>query len=648
MRVNKNLIFLLSIGLLSPSALSADLFDLGDVSIDDSSSRSSSSSSTSVGHGTVRPGHRGSSDGISDDQCRENIQKSGMLSMKELKYLNGGKLPSITAHSGSKFKLEFSKFASKCAKLEVNRILDKSNNHIVQFLNKKVYSAEDLGIKSGDKDVAKFMTEEVDEAAATKLYIESLTMQNKIGLCLKSKEYITKTESGYSMNPSNSKFDYSRSYLDIQKDMNSKHSSRLLFASPQTDNNTYKEYPETTIDDPNGKWACTKVQGYGVQEDESNKNFVFKSQYDKEWDRARVACNDAVKGDIYSIKRLIDKDTGNRSELQEKIREVYSKLLSDGIDEKASDLREKIQKKLTKLGKYTNPKKNKAKVAKLKRELNSLIKQYDSEIIKPSKEVLSRSIERYEELGDSEADEIKREKIEDRMGKINSTLEEFEELDMTDAIEAMKIHKMTSTGKKLLEASTSSSNLARVCLDCDDQMDMEDAEENIAKRLKKFDKKDKGVWSGVAKAARGSQAPIYLAQKRYYSTQQSMGKQNQMFQQKEQKMIKGACEKSWYGSMKNPIRCQQIMQGQSMRYKMHESRMNGMQADLQGYNEQISYFGSYRDAYLRSQDSGRDVASSSNYSPIDQFGILSSQNRTSDPSIMYNMQTPQFAQQLMR
>ena len=84
---------------------------------------------------------------------------------------------------------------------------------------------------------------------------------------------------------------------------------------------------------------------------------------------------------------------------------------------------------------------------------------------------------------------------------------------------------------------------------------------------------------------------------------------------------------------------------------MFESKMNSLQADVDGYNQKYSYYQSYYDAAQRKlqEQSDRDVASVSTVtaSPYDSFSILGNAQNSSQSS-MYNMGTPQFAMPLMQ
>ncbi|OUR92908.1 hypothetical protein A9Q84_20570 [Halobacteriovorax marinus] len=675
MKVNKNLLLLLSMGLLSPTALSIDRVDFG--SLDYSSSETDSSRRTSISGGDITP-NDASSNRLDDKQCREKIKENGMISMEELRILNGGTFPSMSAHSDTEFKLEFKKYASKCANLEVNRILDANNNHIVQFMNKKDYSASDLGIKDNDPDIAAYYTANIEEDEVKsfiaevkksepnvtdadlkmKVYINSFSMKDKIGLCMKAKKYITVVNGRLTMDRNNTQFDYSRSLLKLQKKgrdgFDISKSSKLLFASPVSDNNSFVEYEDKMINDTNSDWACTKVQGYGVKKGESNNNFVFKSVEDKKWDFARIACESAKDGDIYAIKRLIDKDTGNRTELQQKIREVYSLLLTEGLDEKATEIRNDIAVQLKKLSKYSNIKKKKGRTYnKIKKELKSLFKQYQNEIVEPTKEVLARSIESYEELGDSDADSIKREAIETRVASLNETLEEFDEFasseETGEGIEAMQRNGLTSLGKEFVRAASSSKFLSKVCLDCDEQLDIEDAEEEIEDRLKLFKTKDSGEWKNVAKSIRGSKTPMFFAKRKYESLASSRIKQHNSFVKREQERGQKACKVGFWGSLSNPTQCQQFKQGQYYRSRMNDSKMNSYQSKMDAQQANYNLYSAYLSEAQRAEQAGRGPASGASGSSIDFFNIRSSQQGMTDQSIMYNMGVDtSFASDLIR
>lgn len=643
MSINKNLLILLTIGSLAPSVLAKE-FSIKNISVvgSEENDRKGANKDT-PGAGNVSADTVVTSK-IPVAQCREKVRENNVISMNELKYLNGGELPIIEAHSKKEFKLELKKFASRCATLKVNRILDGENNHIIQFVNLKEFSKDDL-----------FLTEEEKDKDISEL-VSKMTMDEKVTRCLIKNEYLVKKDSGYEMDSSSEKFDYSKSFLKMQEDMDPNKSSKILFASPVFEDNNYSTYDDKTIDDTEGGWACSKVQDYGVEKDSTDgAKFVFKSDFDKQWDLARAACQSAKEGDIYAIERLITKDTGNSSELQNRIQDVYARLLTKDIKEKSENISNEIEEKLSQIEKYNDPsnKTHKRKAKQLAKEIQVLSRKYNSEIAEPAKEVLARSLAKYEELEDSDSDaSIKeREILENRIERVTGALEGLSEISMTDGVETMKVHNLHSTGKDLLTAYTNSAELSKVCLDCEEQQDMEDAENNIAKRIKKYKSEDKRDWSFVSQAARGKSTPMYLTQQLYTNAQQSMQTQYSQFQQNEYDKYQEYCATSMFGGMKNPIRCQYWQNSQSMRTKMFESKMNSLQADVDGYNQKYSYYQSYYDAAQRKlqEQSDRDVASVSTVtaSPYDSFSILGNAQNSSQSS-MYNMGTPQFAMPLMQ
>lgn len=644
MSINRNLLILLTIGSLAPSSLAAK-FSINNINIVNSeeSTRANNANANKPGGGNVQA-DRVDTSKLPVANCREKVKENNVISINELKFLNGGELPKIEPHSKTEFKLELKKFASKCATLKVNRILDSENNHIIQFINLKEFSKDDLHFTEDEKkeDVSKL--------------ISNMTMDEKVTRCLIKNDYLVKKGSGYEMDRSSENFDYSKSFLKMQEGMDSKRSSKILFASPVFENNNYNTYEDKTIDDADGTWACSKVQDYGVEKDTNDRaKFVFKSEYDKQWDLARAACYSAKDGDIYAIERLITKDTGNSSDLQKKIKDVYAKLLSKDLKEKSEKIVTEIEDKLSAMEKYNDPtnKTHKKKAKKLAREIQELSRKYNNEIAKPAKEVLANSLASYEELDEDNSDRgvKEREILEDRIEKVTGALAGLSEISMTDGVEVMKIHNLHSTGKDLLTAYANSSELKKVCLDCDGQQEMEDAEDNIAKRIKKYKSEDKRDWSFVSQAAKGKETPMYLTQQLYTNAQKSMQTQYSQFQQNEYEKYQEYCASSMFGGMKNPIRCQYWQNSQSMRTKMFESKMKGLQADVDGYNQKYSYYQSYYDSAQRrmAEENERDVASlQSTASPYDSFSILGNSNMSGGQSSMYNMGTPQFAMPLMQ
>ncbi|GEM_PF-4529146 len=643
MSLNKNLLILLTIGSLAPSVLAKE-FSIKNIKVVGSGEKDGRrSNSDKPGRGNVSADTVVTSK-IPVAQCREKVKENNIISMNELKFLNGGELPIIEAHSKKEFKLELKKFASKCATLKVNRILDSENNHIIQFINLKEFTEDDV-----------FITEEEKKGDVGAL-LSNMTMDEKVTRCLVKNEYLVKKGSGYEMDSNSEKFDYSKSFLKMQEDMDTDKSSKILFASPVFENNNYSTYEDKTIDDSEGAWACTKIQDYGVEKDSSeDAKFVFKSDFDKQWDLARAACQSAKEGDIYAIERLITKDTGNSSELQNRIQDVYARLLTKDIKDKSEKIVDQIEEKLSQIEKYNDPsnKSHKRKAKKIAKEIQALSRKYNSEIAEPAKEVLSRSLAKYEELEDSESEASvkQREILESRIERVSGALAGLSEVSMTDGVETMKVHNLHSTGKDLLTAYSNSSELSKVCLDCDGQQDMEDAENKIAKRIKKYKSEDKKDWSFVSQAAQGKSTPMYLTQQMYTNAQKSMQTQYTQFQQNEYSKYQEYCGSSMFGGMNNPIRCQYWQEQQGMRTKMFESKMSALQADVDGYNQKYSYYQSYYDSAQRklAEQNDRDVASlQTTPSPYDSFSILGNAPSSMGQSSMYNMGTPQFAMPLLK
>ncbi|ATH09413.1 hypothetical protein BIY24_16135 [Halobacteriovorax marinus] len=639
----KNLLILLTIGSLAPSTFAGE-FSISNINVIGSEGNSNGRQSNDPGDdGTIKP-DEGSGTEFQSQNCRERIKANNTLTMDELSILNGGQLPILEPHSKTKFRVEFNRLATKCVHLKVNRILDNENNHIVNFENLKNFAKEDLH----------FTAEELKQDVSS--LISNMSMDEKITRCLIKHNYLVKKGSGYEMDRNNEKFESISKTPNLQEDFNPEKSSKFLFASPVTDRNDYITYKDKVIDDKEGKWACTKIQEYGIKEgSEDESKYAFVSQYDRDWQLARAACESAVDGDIYAVERLISKDTGNSSELQRRLKDVYARLLAKDLKSKSEEIVTKIEDKLAQLEKYNDPtsKKDKRKAREIAREIQSLSRRYNKEIAEPAKQVLAQSLAAYEEIEDVDSDAARntRDILENRIETVTEALAGLSDIEMTDGVEVMKVHNLHSTGKDLLAAYASSSELSRVCLDCDGQQDMEDAEDNIAKRIKKYNKEDKRDWSFVSQAARGKETPMYLTQQLYTNAQKNMQNQYSQFQQNEYKKYQEYCASSMFGGMKNPIRCQYWQNSQSMRMKMFESKMKGLQQDVQGYNQKYSYYQSYYDAAQRrmAEENDREVASLNvGASPYDSFSILGNTNMAPNQSSMYNMGTPQFAMPLMQ
>jgi hypothetical protein len=627
MKKNKTMLFLLAVSMLSPWQVANAGW--GDIDFQNGAGSSSnveadSGSSNISGSDTL-------TSGVANQKCSDVIKENNVLRMEDLKNLSGGKLPKITPHNDKEFKISLQSFPGKCVTLKVNRTLDNNNNHIFQFVNTKSYTADDF--IPGETPV---------------------TMEEKLVSCFK-KHYGKKVDGKYQIDLSSPDLETSSHFLKLQEGLDKEKSSRILFASPVNDHNNMYTYEGKIIDDKNETWKCSKVQAYGdTKEDVEKPGYAAKrlytSEYDKQWDRARAACEVAKDGDIYAIKRLIDKDTGNRSELQQKLREVYSKLIEKDIATDADRIRNEIEDKLTKLSRYDNAfsKSDKKKARKLSQEIAALSKEYNEKVIKPSREVLERAHEEYEGLSEDEIDTPRREVLENRIEAITEKLAEFNDVDMTDGVEVMKIHNRSKSGESLLRAAKGSEFLARACLDCDDQLDFEDVDDALAARIKKFKKSDKRDWSFVSQAARGKETPMYLTRQLYNKSQSSMKTAYSQYQKNEMDQYKKYCASSMFGGMKNPVRCQYFQNSQGMRERMFQSKMNAFQRDMEGYNQKYSYYQSYYDGaqrYLAEQE--RDIASvgPGGASVYDSFDIL--RGTTGNRSDMYHMDMPSFAAPLM-
>ncbi|WP_127715558.1 hypothetical protein [Halobacteriovorax sp. HLS] len=638
MKSNKKMLLLLAISMASPWQL-ANAGALDDIEIVNSAGSGSSGSSGTVNNDSATSNIEVSeidSSSVENKNCPETLEKNNVLSMRVLKYMSGGVLPKITPHNDKQFKISLESFPAKCVTLQVNRILDEDNNHIFRFVNTKDYASDGSDFIEGKSNIP-------------------TTMEGKFASCLK-KHYGEKDPSSgkYKFDMNSSKLSNSTSFMSLHSDLDKNKSSRILFASPSNVKNDYFTYDTKVISDKNEIWKCSSVQAYGDSSEDAKKEGytarrIYRSEADKQWERARAACEIAKDGDIYAIKRLIDKDTGNRSDLQQKIKEVYLKLIEKNIASDADAIREKIEEKLQKITKYDNAfsKGDKKKAAVLAKEIAALSREYDEKVIKPSREVLESAHAEYENLSEDDIDSPRREVLETRIETITEKLAEFSDVDMVDGVEVMKIHNKSKAGESLLRASKGSEYLSRACLDCEEQMDFEDVDDALAARIKKFKKSDKRDWSFVSQAARGKETPLYLTRKLYDNSQNSMRTAYSNYQQNEQKQYQQYCASSMFGGMKNPVRCQYFQNSAGQRQRMFQSKMSSMQRDMEGYNQKYSYYQSYYDGaqrYLSEQD--RDIASvGPGGSVYDSFDIL--RGTTGNQSDMYNMGMPQFAAPLM-
>ena len=641
MKSNKKLFFLLAISIVSPWQL-ANAGGLDDIEI---VSGGSSSSSNDTGTSSNITSEQSEISSIVDKNCPETVEKNNVISMKVLKYMSGGALPKITPHNDKEFKIALNSFPEKCVTLQVNRILDENNNHIFRFVNTKEFSNTD------------FVEYKADGSSLESNKTAPISNEDKFASCLKKHYgvYDAKTKK-FKIDLNSDKLSNTSTFLKLHSDLDKNKSSKILFASPSNAKNDYLTYDKKVINDKNDVWKCSTVQAYGdLNSDAEKEGYVakrlFRSEYDQQWEKARAACEVAKDGDTYAIKRLIDKDTGNRSDLQKKLREVYSKLVEKDIEKDADRLRGEIEDKLTKLAKYDNAfsKSDKKKARKISQEIAALSKEYTDKVIKPSREVLERSHAEYEGLSEDDIDTPRREVLENRIETITDKLAEFNDVDMSDGVEVMKIHNRSKSGELLLKAAKGSEYLARACLDCDEQLDFEDVDDALDARIKRFKKSDRRDWSFVSQAAWGKITPLTLTRNLYNNSQKGMQSAYSSFQKKQQSEYKKYCDSSMFGGMKNPVRCQYFKNSQPMKQKMFESKMSSMQRDMEGYNQKYSYYQSYYDGAQRKlAEQDRDIASigPGGASVFDSFDILS--GSTGNQSDMYNMGMPSFGQDLMR
>jgi hypothetical protein len=640
MKSNKKLFFLLAISMVSPWQL-ANAGALDDLEIISAGSNGGASSETGTSSNISSEESEISS--IQNKDCQKTLEKNNVINMQTLKFISGGELPRIIPHDDKEFKITLKSFPQKCVVLKINRILDENNNHIFRFVNSKEYSNDDFfeyengNLKSGKSIPSS--NEEKFASCLKKHYGEVDPVTKKVKINFNSDKVS----------------DVSR-FLKLHTDLNKEKSSKILFASPSNDKNDYFSYDKKVINDKNEIWQCSTVQAYGdTKADAEKDNYVakkiFRSKYDLEWEKARAACEVAKSGKIRAIANLMDKDTGNRSELQKKIREVYLKLKEKDIYTEADRIRDEIEEKLTKIQKYDNPLKSShvKKAKQLAKEIKELSEEYTKNVIEPAREVLEHSHAEYEGLSEDDIDSPRREALEDRIETLTGKLSEFETVDMSDGVQVMKLHNRSKAGEELLKASKGSEYLSNACLDCEEQMDFEDVDDALEARMLKFKKKGKKGWKYTNLAARGKSIPLEMTKRSFYSSQNNMKSAYTNFQKKEQTDYQKYCGSSMIGGMKNPVRCQYFQNSQGMRHKMFQSRMSSMQRNMEGYNKEYSYYQSYYDGaqrYLAEQD--RDIASVNhpNGSVYDNFSILG--GSTGNQSGMYDMGMPPFALDLMR
>lgn len=322
-----------------------------------------------------------------------------------------------------------------------------------------------------------------------------------------------------------------------------------------------------------------------------------------EAERARLM-NICSSGNYDAIRAALN-SLGNAHELRSTLESALGKAASD----RASEIYERLSaiedlfkpsKEDMAEGRSVGVSERQAKA--LGREYGNLLSELNDIVYTPSMRKLNELLQKRElETNDDKVDEIdeqiknlnelvgafnKDHHKESRLGNVYNGLKEYNLQNEAEKIEGFRLK--SEFGGRIYEGRNDSRRGKALTI--------QDADEQIKKKIEYFKETVMKDWDDIYLAKEGNASPVRAAQRRMNSQVARLSSDYQKYQKSEYENYQKYCGRTWYGTVKNPSRCNYFVRGQASRQqkylRLRERQLRSIKASntrlvsLDGYYSQ--------------------------------------------------------------
>ncbi len=322
-----------------------------------------------------------------------------------------------------------------------------------------------------------------------------------------------------------------------------------------------------------------------------------------EAERARLI-NICSSGNYDAIRAALN-SLGNAHELRSTLESALGKAASDRareIYERLDEIEDlfKASKEDLAAGRSVGVTEKQAK--KLGKEYGALLSELNDIVYTPSVRKIAELLDKRElETDDDKIDKIdeevkelneligvfnKNHNKENSLGLVYNGLKEYNLQSEAEEIEGFRLK--SEYGSRIYEGRTDNKR--------GKALTMQDADEQVKKKIEYFKDTVMKDWDDIYLAKEGNASPVRAAQRRMNSQVARLSTDFQKYQKSEYENYQKYCGRTWYGTVKNPSRCNYFVKGQQSRQqkylRMRERQLKSIKASntrltaLDGYYSQ--------------------------------------------------------------
>lgn len=258
-------------------------------------------------------------------------------------------------------------------------------------------------------------------------------------------------------------------------------------------------------------------------------------------EEAIAACNGKNLTDIAeSLKNLRSDSGGNYDDLTRILSGIQHQLIDEEVNQMVARM-EQIESDISpsvedvKEGDKFGVSKEARK--KLLQEYASHMNKFSKELLPAMKAELEHLMKEYADLGDSEADERRKDQINESIEKINDVIAKFNRQNENGAeykkvVEALREGNMQTSGRKILSGIILAQEFSHVKLEGTNKRNVEEAENNSERSITRLKQGTLADWGDEALIRAGDNSPIRRRQQILKGIQQRASKDRKNYMMK--------------------------------------------------------------------------------------------------------------------
>lgn len=486
-----------------------------------------------------------------------------------------------------------------------------------------------------------------DNTGKTSSELSSMSLDEKYAACLMNKGLLIENSDGtFAFDRAKAESDgevvYSTS-TEINLGINDRSKSmQMYFASPEAQKSKYGTvFADTNVPESPSEWRCLATEQF-----QSQAPYLYISEEDRLSERVQITCESEDYQQIFrELSELRRSSAGNATELIA----LLEKALESARDKRLAEIYERMGEIETA---FTPTREDIAEnrisgvtLAEARRmgdEYKKLIEEVNQVLYDPA---IQEIVQLEEELSAGVTPE-REEKIHAKVSELNDKIGEFakRERQIGRVLDGFREHGMNSHALRVEGFRLKSQQFSRVHPDRNKRiagqrpLTIEQADQNVSRQISRFENTVLTAWEDQQRVRDGDSAPLREIQRASSARWQNMQQEYQRFQQTEQREYQRICASNMIGGVRNPVACNNYVQGRQRREQQFAQRWQSGVAALNRDQQRLAILNQDYETAMREIASLR-----SEYGAVgsldDPFGFYSNPYSSSDS---FGFGTPQF------